>query len=61
MPTPHLALLLAPALGTQDFPDLPLGALTTLPTVRAVEEQMAAGDNVVLLANHQSEADPQAR
>ena len=44
MLTPHLALLLAPALGTQDFPDLPLGALTTLPTVRAVEEQMAAGD-----------------
>lgn len=44
MLTPHLALLLAPALGAQDFPDLPLGALTTLPTVRAVEEQMAAGD-----------------
>ncbi|MEE2940024.1 MAG: hypothetical protein VX460_06545 [Planctomycetota bacterium] len=44
MPPPYLALLLAPAFGPQDFPDLPLGALATLPTVRAVEEQVAAGD-----------------
>ena len=43
----HLALLLAPALGGPDFPDLPLASLTTLPTVRAVEEQMAAGDETL--------------
>jgi len=30
-----------------------------LELVKKMQEQMAAGDNVVLLANHQSEADPQ--
>lgn len=34
-------------------------ALVGLERIQAIQEQVAAGDNVVLLANHQSEADPQ--
>lgn len=42
--TPTGLLLAAPLLAAQDYPDLPLGPPAPLPTARAAEESMAAGD-----------------
>lgn len=49
-------------LGTEFFSGLvqrEASAIHGLEVVRQIQEQLAMGDNVVLLANHQSEADPQ--
>jgi len=40
--------------------DLPHSKLHGLDILNQIEEQLAKGENVVLLANHQTEADPQA-
>merc|ERR1719238_2033241 len=39
--------------------DAEASALIGLEQVEKIQQQVAAGDNVVLFANHQSEADPQ--
>ena len=39
--------------------DQPRSVTRGLENIAAMEKQLAAGDNVILLANHQTEADPQ--
>jgi len=40
--------------------DFPNSSILGLETLNTIEQQIAQGDNVIFLANHQSETDPQA-